>query len=754
MGPAVPAPETQPKAGWRLTIQGGLQNPRALRVARGIAALLLFYFVQQKLWPAPAGVLVQGIVVGGLTALIAFGLSMVYRANRIINFAQGDLGALPAVLAVLLIVGPRWPYFVAMPIGILAGLVLGGLVEFLFIRRFFKAPRLVLTVVTIGVAQLLAGFGLLLPKAFDLTIPPQSFPSPFDFSFTIHPIVFRGNDIIAMLAVPLAIGGIAAFFRYTNVGIAIRASAEGADRAALLGIPVKRIQTVVWMVAAVLSTVAMLLRAGIVGLPIGSVLGPEILLRALAAGVIGRMERMSTMLVASLAIGIVEQAVVWHTGKGVLVAPVLFAVILGALLVQRRQKDESAEEQSSWQATSAVRPIPRELARLPEVRNTVWGLRWAGVGALLLLPLALSGSQVNLVAAILIYAMVGTSLVVLTGWAGQVSLGQMAFVGAGAAVAGAITSRVGWDLWVSILLAGLAGALVALLIGLPALRIRGLYLAVTTLAFALTASHYLLNRSYFSSWLPTDRVPRPLLFGRISVESEVRYYYLTVVVFLGVLAAVKRVRGSRTGRVLISTRDNERASESFGINLTRAKLTAFGLSGFLAAVAGALFVHHQQALDQGVYFPAESLVVFSMVVIGGLGSIPGAVVGAFYVRGVTWFLPPAFRFFTNGFGLVIVLLLLPGGLGSLVYQLRDILLRRVAARRGILVPSLVADSRDEQTILRSREDGLASVDFVTQSAVAAPAGDGASDVPARLNGDGGAASSRSGRASKRPVARS
>lgn len=695
------APEQQPRVG--PAIQSGLLNPRARRAAWTVAAILLFFFLQQRLWPAPLGVLVQGLVVGGLTALIAFGLSMVYRANRIISFAQGDLGALPAVLAVLLIVGPRWPYFVAMPVGIASAAVLGGLVEFLFIRRFFKAPRLVLTVVTIGVAQLLAGLGLLLPKAFRLTIPPQSFPSPFDFSFKIYPIVFHGNDVIAMLAIPISIAGIAAFFRYTNMGIAIRASAEGADRAALLGIPVKRIQTVVWMLAAVLSTVAMLLRAGIVGLPIGSVLGPGILLRALAAGVIGRMERMPTMLVASMALGIIEQAVVWQ-GKGVLVTPVLFAVTIGTLLLQRRRKDGSSDEQSSWQAASAVRPIPRELATCREVKLGVRGLRWAGVGTLLLMPLVLSESQVNLVAVILIYAMVGVSLVILTGWAGQMSLGQMAFAGVGAAVGGSMTSRLGWDLWVSVLLAGVVGAIVALSIGLPALRIRGLYLAVSTLAFSLATSHYFLNRSFFSWWLPPQRIPRPPLFGRVSLESEIRYYYLTAVVFLAILAAVKRVRSSRTGRVLISTRDNEPASESFGINLTRAKLTAFGLSGFIAAVAGALFVHHQHALDRGTYYPEESLAVFSMVVIGGLGSVPGAVVGAFYVRGVTWFLPPAFRFFTNGFGLVLVLLFLSGGLGSLVYQLRDLLLRRIAARRGILVPSLVADRRDDRTRLTAGGD--------------------------------------------------
>ncbi len=689
-------------SGWG-PVKTTLANPRLRKAANLLTAALVFVAVQQRLWPAPLGVIVQGVVIGGLTSLLAFGLALTYRSNRIINFATGDLGGAPAALGVLLIVGPGLPYFVAMPIALVAAVALGALVELLFIRRFFKAPRLILTVVTIGIAGLLAGVEAILPRAFDIQVPPQSFPSPFDFSFEISPVVFRGNDIIAMLAVPIAILALAGFFRYTRIGIAVRASAESAERASLLGVPVKRLQTIVWVVSTVLATVAILMRAGIVGLPLGSAVGPAILLRALAAGVIGRMEKLPTIFVASVALGIVEQSIVFSTGQTGYVDPILFLVVLGALLLQRRSAASRVEDaqQSSWQAAKAVRPIPRELRSLVEVKRAVLIGKLALCAALVALPAVLPDSRVNLAGVIVIFAIIGLSLVVLTGWAGQVSLGQMAFVGIGAAVGGWATATQGWDLLVALPLAGFAGAAAAIVIGLPALRIRGLFLAVTTLAFALAMSTYGLNVQYVG-WLPDGRVPRPMILDRIVISSETRFYYVILVGFAVAVWMVNGLRRSHAGRVLVAVRENERGAQSYGINVIGAKLTAFAVSGFLAAFAGCLLVHHQQSLGISAYLPQESLKVFVMVVIGGLGSVPGALIGAAYLQGVTYFasdLPAAVRnlvtFLSTGLGVVVVLLALPGGLGSLLYGLRDRLLRDLATRKGIHVPSLIADSRTD-----------------------------------------------------------
>jgi ABC-type branched-subunit amino acid transport system ATPase component/ABC-type branched-subunit amino acid transport system permease subunit len=488
------------------------------------------------------------------------------------------------------------------------------------------------------------------------------------------------------------------FLGRTELGIAIRGGAERADRAASLGIPVRRLHTVVWVLATVLAFLAVYLRAGIVGLPIGEVLGPAVLLRALAAAVIGRMERMPTIAVAAVVLGVVEQSVLWHWQTPAYVDPVLFVVVLGALLVTRGVTGGRAGEQSTWQAAREVRPVPRELAALPEVRAVRWGIPVAAAAFLISVPAWLGDAQVNLAAVILIFAIIGLSLVVLTGWAGQVSLGQMAFVGVGAAVGGAVTDRLGWDLSFALVLGGLAGALVAVVIGLPALRRRGLTLAVTTLAFALMTSSWLLNRRFFGAgntidWLPPERITRPPLFGAIAVDTETRYYYLCVVGLALAYAMVRGLRRSRTGRVLIAIRENERTAEAFGVS-ARTTLLAFAFSGFLAAFAGALFVHQQSGLDLGPYLPTESLKVFSMTVIGGLGAASGAVVGATYVRGVQYYVHTDWvRVLLAGGGLLFVLL--PGGFGAALADTRDRLLRLVAARRGIRVPSLVADTGDE-----------------------------------------------------------
>ncbi len=682
-------------------IGGLIDDPRFRQGANLVAAALVFYFVQQWLWPAPLGVLVQGVVIGGLTALIAFGLALIYRSNRIINFSQGDLGGVPASLAVLAIAGPGIPYFLAVPLGLVAAIAIGALVEFTIIRRFFKAPRLILTVATIAISQILALVSLLLPRLFNLTSPPNTFDSPFGLRFNIGTVVFQGNEVLAMVVVPIVIAALTAFFRYTNIGIAVRASAESADRAALLGVPVKRIQTIVWIVASTLAYIAVFLRAGIVGLPLGSVLGPSILIRALAAAVIGKMEKLPTIFVASIALGIIENAIVNATNTPLLVDPILFVIVLAALLFQRRgQASRTDDDQATtWQAAREVRPIPNELARLPEVKWGVRGLTGIFLALLVVLPAITSDAQTNLAGVVLIFAMVGVSLVVLTGWAGQVSLGQVAFLGIGAAVGGYLTSSRGWDLSLAMLGAGVAGAVAAMVIGLPALRIRGLFLAVITLGFALATSSYLLNATYIR-WLPTGRIERPLLFGRVTTFTETRYYYVCLISLGLMIVAVRGLRRSRAGRVIIGVRENARAAQSYGVNVTVARLTAFAISGFIAAFAGAVFVHHQQQLGTSSFSVDESRRAFTMVVIGGLGSIPGAILGAIFIQGLDYFrtafpevIRPYLSFFTSSVGLLFVLLIIPGGFSQVFYDIRDRILRKIADRRDLIVPSLVADMR-------------------------------------------------------------
>jgi branched-chain amino acid transport system permease protein len=273
----------------------------------------------------------------------------------------------------------------------------------------------------------------------------------------------------------------------------------------------------------------------------------------------------------------------------------------------------------------------------------------------------------------------------------------------GAAAAGTVTSRYHWDLSLALLVGAAVGALAMVLVGLPAIRAGGLALGITTLALSLGVP-YLLN-SNLAPWFLKDHLPnftgdstkfRPQLFGRLNVDDNTRYYFLVLVVLLFAISVARGLRGSRSGRVLIGLRENDRAAASFGIGARGPYVTALVSSGMLAGIAGALSVEQSKQFFIGDFEFFKGLGVFAMVVVGGLGSIGGAIIGAVYFRGIEYFVPADvewLRFLSTGVGLLGVLMLLPGGLGASLGDLRDGALRWIARRHGIRVPSLLADTR-------------------------------------------------------------
>jgi branched-chain amino acid transport system permease protein len=661
----------------------------------------------------PSGIVLYGAVIGALYGLIAIGLILVYRANNVVNFAQAGLGAAPAALAVVLITGKGWPYPVALLVLVGGTLLVGLLVEVLIVRRFAQAPRLILAVVTIGIGQLLAYVEFNVPGwVTGDVLPPADFPTPFSgLRFEVGGARLTGDHVVAVVVVAIAVVGLGLFFRLTRIGLAVRASAENAERASLLGVPVRRVSTLVWMLAALLSGVGIFLRAPLVGLSFGTIIGPSILLYALAAATVARMQSLSIAFVAGMAMGGMDFAMYYTTRNSVLGTAMTLPIILIALLVQRgpggRAHDTGV---NTWRTVKEFRPIPLELRRVKEVvlaRTTVLML----VAALAIgLPFLVGPLYRNDASLLLIYAMVGISLVVLTGWAGQISLGQFAFVGVGAAVAGGLAANHQVDFFATVLAAGLVGAAVAVLVGLPALRVQGLFLAVTTLAFAGFTQSFLLDRLYFGWLLPREGgiVYRPKIYGRLDTGNDLVFYYVCLA-FLALIAVMARqIRSSRSGRVMISVQANARAAQSYGVNLARTRLAAFALSGFMAAVAGALFAYQQGAIDRSAYPPIDSLKMFAMTVVGGLTSVGGAVAGAAYVVAVQRF--PMFQgiklfdLLATGVGLMILLLFFPGGLAELGYRARDHFLRSVAKRHDVHVPSLVADSLQEEGTVPSSTD--------------------------------------------------
>ena len=684
----------------------------------------------------PAGIVVLGVIYGALYALVAIGIVLVYRANRIINFAQAQLGVVAAVLAIELHVTFGIGYLLAIAAGVVAAIAIGAATS-LLPRHFRNSSRLMLTVATIALAQALNGFAAIIPLWFCdpgknpgcLTASThQSFTTPLTLHLTLSPVVFSGDDVVALGGALLLIVGLTVFLRRSRYGVAIRAAAANADRATLLGVPVPRLDTIVWCLAAVLSAMAVLLRVPVLGFSGFTTVsggGYDLLLRALVAAVIGRMENLPRTALAAIALGVSDALATWTFSNTSFVDATLVIVIVVALLVQpnayRRVTDAMS---SSWRTVTSVRPIPRQLARLPEVQWSIRGLRVLVVAAAVLLPVVLTTSQTYLAALIVIYAIVGLSLLVLTGWAGQISLGQFGLAAIGGATTAVLFQRHGWDFLLALAAGVLVGALTALVIGLPALRIPGPLLAVTTLAFGIAVSTYLLVPNNLP-WFVTLQLTRPTVFGADILDRDWQIYYLCLLAFFVVVAAVRSLRRSRVGRALIATRDNEPAAEAATLNTTVTKLTAFVISGGIAGFAGVLFVLHQRGVNNGSFTADINVALFLMVVVGGAESLPGVVIGAIYIWGTQYYLHGGYTLIASGLGILVLLIVLPEGLGGLLYRLRDALLRVLARHRHIAVLGLAPQVEEPGGTAQG------AVEVLEELRAAQPDGDGVAGRTAR-----------------------
>jgi hypothetical protein len=204
-----------------------------------------------------------------------------------------------------------------------------------------------------------------------------------------------------------------------------------------------------------------------------------------------------------------------------------------------------------------------------------------------------------------------------------------------------------------------------------------------------------------------------VVLTRFDLSDERTLYYFTLVMLGGVVWLARNLRASQVGRRLIAVRDNERAAQARGIHVLRLKLMAFSASGAIAGLAGALLVLVLQGVGAGDYSPRQGFEAFAMVVIGGLTSASGAIVGAVALRGAQYLVGGGLQLIVTGTGVLVLLLLFPGGLGQLVTRARDAMLRRVAGRRGIEVPSLIADRRrvEEDAGTRPRLDRLLAADL-------------------------------------------
>ncbi|HZJ27653.1 MAG TPA: ATP-binding cassette domain-containing protein [Acidimicrobiia bacterium] len=632
-------------------------------------------------------VVFSGAVTGLTYGVMAVGVILVFRSARVINFAVAEMGGFSAALLYRLVIDWDAPFWLSFVACIAVGAVIGAAIELLIVRRLFSAPRVILLVALIGAAQVLLFFQFILP---DIT-QVRPYPTAFSHSWEIGGILVRSQELTVFAVIPALVALLALFLNRTKYGLAIRASAANADAARLAGINIKKTSTIVWVLSGSLASIAAMLFAPLNPQGVSALgVGPGMLLRVLTAALIGGMASLSLALAGGMAIGIAESLISYNfNGQRGLLDALLFVVVLVALLVGGRRRALAEADSGRWSFAPRIRPIPGAIA------HRWWIRRLPALGALFVALVALFPlvfvdlpSQREGWSRVLLYAMVALSLTVLTGWAGQLSLGQFAFVGLGGMTTAALV-RGGVGFVPALLAAGVIVALVAIVIGMPALRRPGLYLAITTFAFAVMTSSWLLWRNVFldgevAAELPRQVIPLPAaLFDQgLDLRAQGSYYVVSLLALGLVLFGVARLQRSRLGQSMIAVRDNERAAASLGISPTRVKLTAFAIGGWIAGVAGGLLVGLVTRAQPSTFAATQSLRLISIVVIGGLSSVGGAVLGAFWVIGLPQLFDDSVEIglLTSGAGLLILLLYFPGGLVQVLYNIRDALFAALARR--------------------------------------------------------------------------
>ncbi|MFT5221991.1 MAG: ABC-type branched-subunit amino acid transport system ATPase component [Glaciecola sp.] len=637
--------------------------------------------------PLPATLL--GVIIGTTYGLLSVGLVLIYRTSGIINFAHGQVGAFAAAVLGLMVTKGGWPYWIAFPIAMAAGGLAGAGAEVAVVRRLRNVPKVMSIVATLGVGQLLVLVGYLLTPQVTRGL---DYPSPPGMpSWQFGPLrVSQAHGGMLVLA-PLAVLTVAMFLRRSSVGVSMRAAAANPEAARMSGIFSGRMSSLAWGIAGALSTVSAVLTQPTQAFVDPNNFGPGLLLRAMAGAVLARMESLPRALMAGVGLGVVEQIISWNVSRSGIVEAALFAIILLALLFQRGLRSRE-QEQSQWAAVDVLRPLPTAVRSLPGVSM----IPRLGLGLLLaagcLLPLFMTNRNAVTMTAILGFTVIGLSVGILTGLAGQLTLGQFAVAAVGAVVSSWV-ARTSGNFGLAIVYAGVASAITSIILGAPALRLRSVMLTVTTLAFALMTPGFLLD-----AFIGDGQAPgRPVILGE-PLDTALKYYWFALALTVVAVWVAANVRGSGFGRLMVAVRDNENAARAFAVPATAVKLRAFGLAGFLAGVGGALYGHGISSISPASFPVKASIDVVVMVVLGGVSMVTGPLLGALLVIGVPAFVPlDALGLAATSLGQLLLVLYLPSGLAGPVGQVRDRISWWIAGRHGITVESVEASSVNGQS---------------------------------------------------------
>ena len=590
-----------------------------------------------------AGTLIVGLLNGLTIGLLAVGLVLVYKANRFLNLAHAQLGTLSAMLLAKWVLEWGWNFWVAFALAIAVGLVTGVVVERFVIRvlRRQGGSTVRLLLASVAVAEVLLGLTYV-QKLGPSAEKANLYPQPFTSHLTIGDVVLTGMSVLTAVLVPVLVIALAVFLRFTTLGKSIRAAASNPDVARLCGISVTRVSAVTWALAGTLSAVSAVLEAPTQPSFNVAMLGPYLLMLTLGAAAFGAFVSMPWALGGGLALGVLSAVVSAETSNAAIAEVAVFLAILLVVLVRGRAIGKAFSVAGGLVESRPVVRVPEILRSSPLVR---YQRRWLAAAGLFVglvfpvLPYFNTNAHRFLLTLVLIYALIGIGLTMLVGWAGQVSLGHFAVVG----IAAYLTARWSphWSALAILAVAAVVGALAMVVIGLPALRVGGLALAVTTTGFAVIAADWLYRQDWVGSSQPFVNIS-PLNFGLDlgSPTSQLSIYYLAFVVLAVGTAAAGALRRWGPGRLVIAVRDNERAVTGFGISPATVKLAILGVSGGYAAVGGVLWAAAWQVASPVQFTPDLSIAIVAIPVIGGLGSLTGSIAAAALVYLGTFFIGP------------------------------------------------------------------------------------------------------------------
>ncbi len=573
---------------------------------------------------------VSGIVIAGLYGLLATGIVIIFNTSGVINFAQGAIAIVSIFVLKTLLDHGVHPYLLAMVLAVAVGAALGWLVDRLTLAPVRGASALNKAIITIGWLILLQALAALLFDAGQSTnIPPLTSESQL---FAIGGLGVSQQDTVTVIAAAAIGAGLTWFFRRTYSGVAMRAAAQNVSATRLMGVSVNRVSGLAWAIGGALAAVGGILVTPRLGAIDASTLTLYVI-QSFAAALIGGLRNLPRTALGALALGLIQSLIGIIPGVNSIPGikfSTAFVFIVAALLL----RPDLAKTSAAAVSEKAVHIV----------KGRGWTYtRWALYGAigLFFLLVGLSSSHTGWFgdtnrfhwAEVFADAVIFLSLVVLTGFVGQISLCQATFAGFGGFLSAIFVTSWGIPFLFAIPLAAVCTAPIGAVIGIPALRVRGLQLAVVTLSFAVVGDQLFFAQSFPLSGGPAGRQINGVL-GGVDVTGDLTYrqlYWIFLGTLVGISALVGALKRSPSGRAFFAVRDSEDAATASGVSLTRVKLGAFALSAFIAALGGGMFALTVQTVSGTSFNPGVSIQYLALVILAGIRSVWGAFVASLFL---------------------------------------------------------------------------------------------------------------------------